>query len=96
MEQDQNNNYTISVQFHKILEEGYPKKPGRYLVKFFDEENNMLPNYIVLYYKEFEDENGNSKFGFFLNETCPPSAGIEGPVFHNRIFEYVELPSLLS
>lgn len=99
MEQDKDNNCSTSndeIKFHKILEEGYPKKPGRYLVKFFDEENNWLPDYSVLYFKEFEDLNGEKKMGFFLNETCPSSAGFEGPVFHNRVFEYVELTNLLS
>ncbi len=89
MAQEKDNSDKIFV---KISEKGYPTIPGRYLVKFLDEDRDFTPNYVLLYYKEYEDYDGNTKLGFFLNEDCPMCAGFEGPVFHNKVLEYFYLP----
>lgn len=74
----------------------YPKKEGKYLIKFFNADNNYLPEYLVAYFKEYIDCEGNETKGFFFDEGCAASACLEGPVFKHKVFEYVFLPNLLS
>ena len=83
------------MEFSKVSETGLPKVPGRYLVKYYDADNEMKPDYAILCFKEFEDiDDGSMKLGFFYNQDCPPSAGFEGPVYKNKVFEYILLPEI--
>ena len=79
------------IEFKEILKDGYPKEEGKYLVAYFDHMNGNLPDYAILFYKSYI-ENDETKMAFFYGETCSPGNRFEGPMFNNHVFKYCKLP----
>lgn len=76
----------MSISFIDVATAGKPTEEGRYLIKYFDKENNYLPDYMIAWFKNGE---------FYQAENCNENATLEG-FFGCKVFEYAFLPNLMT